>query len=75
MNPYLKIAAAAVIASYISPKIANRFTREELNEMDGYINTAVFIGSHAGVAVGVYALANAILGGPKATTTGSGGAS
>ncbi len=75
MNPYLKIAAAAVIASYISPKIASRFVRPELNATDGVINTGIIVGSHAATAAGIYAAIGAVMGGKKATTEGGGGAS
>lgn len=74
MNVYLKIAAAAIIASYVSPKIANRFVRAELNESDAIINSAIIIGSNAATAAAVYALAGYVIGG-KATVAGGGGAS
>lgn len=74
MNAYLKIAASAIIASYIAPKLVNRFTRPEIDEKDAMINLGIDLGINAGVTAAVYAVAGAILGGPKATVAGDGGA-
>lgn len=74
MNPYLKIVISALVASYISPKIGERFIRPELTETDGTINEGVFVVAQGVTTAGVFAAISTLLGGPKATTAGGGGA-
>ena len=76
MNTYLKIGIAAVVASYITPTIANRLMRAELTGTDVLINAGINAAVAGGGAAAIYyALSAAMPGGGKATVAGGGGAS
>jgi cell division protein FtsX len=47
-NPFVRIALAGVLSSYVAPKVINRFVRVELNSTDEAINNATAIGITAG---------------------------
>lgn len=57
MNPYLKIAFAAVVASYITPPMANKLARPEMDGHDAIMNLLTELGlTAAGTAAIFYAL-------------------
>ncbi len=75
MNALIKIAIAAAAATYVTPKIVNRFTRPELEPRDETINQAMAIGVTGVTVAGVYTVLTMAMGGGKATVAGGGGAS
>lgn len=75
MNAFIKIAISAAVATYITPKIVNRFTRPELDENDERINQAMAIGVTGATVAAVFTVLTMAMGGGKATVAGGGGAS
>lgn len=75
LSAIVKIAIAAAAATYVTPKIVNKFTRPELEPKDEQINQAMAIGVTGVTVAGVYTVLTMAMGGGTATLKGGGGAS